>query len=181
MISKVNLSSNGIEKVFIKNGENMEVLTYSRINKNGRLIEFTYSECDRELVESYTWGYRRKDYLGTSITIDKKEYKKFLHRLIMGEPEGMMVDHIDGNPKNNTRENLRICTRSQNGMNCNKRSHNKSGTKGVNWHKASNKWVAQIRINKKVTYLGTFGNIEDAIKVRQDAEEKYYGEFRRKD
>lgn len=54
-------------------------------------------------------------------------------------------------------------------------SNNTSGYKGVCWNKKSNKWYAQIRVNKKRIHLGSFTNIEDAIKARKEAEEKYWG------
>tara|TARA_R110000765_G_scaffold45787_1_gene94617 strand:+ start:52 stop:537 length:486 start_codon:yes stop_codon:yes gene_type:complete len=104
---------------------------------------------------------------------------KLLHRVIMGEPDGMDIDHIDGDRLNNRRSNLRICTRQQNGMNLKISKKNKSGVKGVSWHKDLNKWHAQIQCNKKI-HLGYFDDFYEAVRVRQEAEEKYFGEFNRK-
>lgn len=52
--------------------------------------------------------------------------------------------------------------------------NNKSGVKGVSWNKRFNKWNAQICLKGKVKNLGYFLNLEDAIKARKDAEEKYF-------
>ena len=54
-----------------------------------------------------------------------------MHRLIMGNPEGMCVDHINGDTLDNRKENLRICTMSENSMNRRLRSDSQSGYKGV--------------------------------------------------
>ena len=54
-----------------------------------------------------------------------------MHRLVMGNPEGMCVDHINGDTLDNRKENLRVCTMSQNSMNKRLRSDSQSGYKGV--------------------------------------------------
>ena len=64
-------------------------------------------------------------------------------------------------------------------MNTNKRIDNSSGVKGVNWNKSKERWQAYITIDKKYIYLGTFKNKDDAIKARNEAEEKYQKDFRR--
>jgi hypothetical protein len=53
-------------------------------------------------------------------------------------------------------------------------SNNTSGYTGVTWHKMSKKWLANIWVNKKYVYLGTFENIKDAIYKRKLAEKKYF-------
>ena len=62
-----------------------------------------------------------------------------MHRLVMGNPEGMCVDHINGDTLDNRKENLRICTKSQNSMNKRLRSDSQSGYKGVYEVKKPNK------------------------------------------
>lgn len=68
-------------------------------------------------------------------------------------PDGV-IDHIDGNTTNNNPNNLRDVTHSEN-------SHNNSG-RGYYFHKPSNKWLAQIRLNGKTTSLGYFSTKEEA-------------------
>jgi hypothetical protein len=52
-----------------------------------------------------------------------------------------------------------------------------SGKAGVNWHKKLSKWEVKISDNGKQLSLGVYDNFETAVKVRQDAELKYYGKL----
>jgi len=90
------------------------------------------------------------------------------------------VDHIDRNKLNNNILNLRYATHSENGQNRNKQKNNTSGVVGVRWDKNCNKWRAEIWANKKYLYLGLFVNFDDAVKIRKEAEVKYFGEFQAK-
>ncbi|MBE6952290.1 MAG: hypothetical protein E7452_01910 [Ruminococcaceae bacterium] len=54
---------------------------------------------------------------------------------------------------------------------------NTSGTRGVYWHKKQNKWYVRLRFQGKLMYLGSYDKYEDAVKVRQRAEEEVYGAF----
>lgn len=103
-----------------------------------------------------------------------------LHRYIMNCPIDMVVDHINLKPLDNRKSNLRICTKQQNEMNTSLKSHNTSGVTGVGFHKETNKWRAYIQHNGEFIHLGLFGEKEDAIKSRKDAEIKYFGEYRKK-
>ena len=133
-----------------------------------------------EDYEDYVDGYRFKldsGYVKYSGTKDGL-IRKYLHRIIMGEPEGFVVDHINRNPLDNRRENLRIVSHQENQMNLNMRKTNKSGVPGVCWDKDANKWVAKITYKYKRIHLGRFEKLEDARKARKEAEIKYFGEFR---
>lgn len=54
---------------------------------------------------------------------------------------------------------------------------NKSGVTGVSFNNRDGLWIAYITFKKQRYYLGSFKNKEDAIKVRKEAEEKYFKEF----
>ena len=85
------------------------------------------------------------------------------------------VDHINHVTYDNRRSNLRIVTSSQNKMNTKTRKSN-TGVRGV-YQTKNFKFNVMISVNKKRLYLGTFDNLEDAIAVRKQAEDKYYGEY----
>jgi hypothetical protein len=104
-----------------------------------------------------------------------------LHRLIMDCPNDKEVDHIDHNPSNNRKINLRIVTSQQNKFNQNVKTNNTSGVKGVSWSKERRKWETYIGYNGKKINLGRFVNLKDAIQARKEAEIKYFGEYNLKE
>jgi len=102
-----------------------------------------------------------------------------LHRFIMNAPDGVMVDHEDGNGLNCQQYNMRLATRSQNLQNATKRSNNTSGYKGVNWRKDNTKWQAQIRKDNKQYHIGYFITAEDAARAYDSKAVELFGEFAR--
>lgn len=91
----------------------------------------------------------------------------------------MVVDHKNGNPFDNRRENLCICTNTENTRRAGKQINNTSGKKGVCWdaHPVTPRWKAFIQVNRKYINLGYFSTFEEAVAVRVAAEQKYFGEF----
>ena|SRR6478609_1404564 len=92
-----------------------------------------------------------------------------LHRVIMeAKDPTVLVDHKDRDPFNNTRANLRFCTKSQN--NANRVAYGKSGYKGVTWNKRHNKWHAQMKHHGNQLSFGYFeSKIEAALEYNKHA------------
>lgn len=137
---------------------------------------------DFYLLEQYIWWVTKDDYVNCNqVNLYKKFKTKRLHRIILGLiDENIIVDHKDCNPLNNQKINLRICNRSQNGMNRNKQINNlTSQYKGVSFRIERNKFRAYITLNKKTFNLGHFINEHDAAKAYNEAALKYHGEFAR--
>jgi hypothetical protein len=65
----------------------------------------------------------------------------------------------------------------QNSQNQVKHSDNTSGFKGVSWHKGANKWVARIRVQKKLIHLGCFTTPEQAYAAYCNAANEHYKEY----
>ena len=90
---------------------------------------------------------------------------------------GVWYDHINRNPFDNRKTNLRPCSQSENARNKSIPSHNSSNVIGVSWRKDRQKWRAFIQINNTYKHLGYFISKNDAIKTRLLAEKEYFGEF----
>lgn len=107
-----------------------------------------------------------------------------LHRVIAGRllgrelVKGEMVDHVDNDPLNNRRVNLRVCSNTENVRNCSISKNNTSGYKGV-YKNAQGHWFAQIMVNRKSIWLGIHGTPEEAHDAYCVAAVKYFGEFAR--
>lgn len=86
-------------------------------------------------------------------------------------------DHIDRNPLNNRKYNLRQATPAENSANKSITKRNTSGIIGVCWDKSRDKWISSIKCDGKNINLGRFVNKEDAIRARLEAEQKYFKEF----
>ena len=102
-----------------------------------------------------------------------------IHRYIMNAPNGMEVDHRDGNKLDNRKQNLRICKQADNARNKSKLRNNSSGYIGVSWHKNNKKWGANARLNKKLYCLGYFSSAFEAAKVRDSFVRVHFNGFGR--
>lgn len=95
------------------------------------------------------------------------QYAYGLHREVMGLRYGdkREVDHRNRQPLDNTRENLRICTRAENAQNLNPRGlpGSSSEHRGVSYWKARRKWIAQVVLNHRRHHLGYFDTEAEAV------------------
>ena len=107
--------------------------------------------------------------------VDDKNIR--LHRYIMNYIGNNIVDHINNNPLDNRKCNLRIVTSKQNNMNKTSSQNSSSKYIGVCWDKYKNKWATSITVNNKKKFLGRFKDEKEAAKARDIATIKYYGEY----
>jgi hypothetical protein len=154
-----------------------EILLYDKHRKEVARTKIDLEDIDK--IPSCKWGLKKnkgKCYCGCK---DENNKNMFLHRVIMGvlDDNTVVVDHINHDGLDNRKCNLRICTQSENMANKSILGSNKTGTIGVAWDKSHKKWCAYITVNYKRMHLGYFKEIEEAIKTRKEAEQKYFGEF----
>jgi hypothetical protein len=100
-----------------------------------------------------------------------KPYRMFLHREILGLKhgyKGVVVDHIDGDPLNNVRENLRAVTHAQNCQNRKLPADNKSGYRGVSWKADVGRWRVQVMVDGERTVVGYFDDVHEAGNAAQN-------------
>ena len=148
---------------------------------NGKKFYFDLEDYNK--IRGYRWYVNESDGYVEAIKENNETRHIKLHRLIMDVVDQdwriCQVDHIHGRESryDNRKSNLRIVTVSQNGMNKGLQSNNTSGVRGVNWDKQRQKWRVRIKINGKEIHLGYFTKLDDAIKVRENAERKYFGEY----
>ena len=122
----------------------------------------------------WKWKVRVGKNVYASRTV-KKVKTVYLHRSVIGMiPKGFVVDHINGDPLDCRRENLRVVTPSVNARN---RRPNRTPTAsrfmGV-WKKG-NRFRADIMVEGKKIALGGYATEEDANKARMSAEWLYWG------
>lgn len=87
-------------------------------------------------------------------------------------PEGQ-VDHINGDRSDNRIENLRVVTNTENARNSSLSKNNTSGVTGVWRDTRRNRWCAEIKVDRRKMYLGSFASLEEAAAVRKQAEKDY--------
>ncbi|MBT2232198.1 HNH endonuclease [Nonomuraea sp. NEAU-A123] len=98
-------------------------------------------------------------------------------RLVIDVPEGIQVDHINRNPLDNRRENLRPATRTQNARN--RWGWGQTGYKGVRARgpRGAGPYEAAIYVDKKRIYLGRLKTAEEAARLYDAAAKERFGEF----
>jgi hypothetical protein len=95
--------------------------------------------------------------------------------LLNPEP-GRDVDHISGDPTDNRRANLRICSRSANASNQQK-TRGKSAYRGVTHHKQSGRWHAEIRVRGRRVFIGSFKSERSAALRYNAVARREFGSF----
>jgi len=134
---------------------------------------------DFDLVSNYKWYVLKVKNLIYFRRIVSNNKHVLLHREITNAQKGVNIDHVNGNTLDNRKCNLRVCTTSQNAMNCKNRENNKSGYKGVSWDANHKKWQAKIMLKRKTMWLGYFTDAKDAYKAYCNASKEYHGEYGR--
>ena len=120
----------------------------------------------------------KADHGYVSVHLKGRQYPA--HRLIWamhGNVPAVTIDHINRNRSDNRIENLRAATKNQQLFNVGLRSDNRSGVKGVSWHKYSNAWRGQVYFQGKSYHAGIFKNKDECIDAVKVLRERLHGEF----
>jgi AP2 domain/HNH endonuclease len=139
-------------------------------------MQFLFSEEDRHIASAYSWcysnGYVVARVPGINTTMR-------FHRKILAAPEHLHVDHIDGNPLNNCRENLRLTDRSGNMRNSSAKTTDTktSSYKGVSYCKSTGRWKSQITLDSGNMHVGRFDTEEQAAKAYDNAAKIFHRQY----
>lgn len=137
---------------------------------------------DVPFVEGFNWHAAES---GGKVYARRKEYTSggsctfLMHRVLLGAPSGLLVDHVNGDGLDNRRLNLRLATPAENRQNMIRPVHNTSGLKGASWCGRTKKWQATISVNRKQHHLGRFATPEAAHAAYCDASARFHGAFGR--
>lgn len=134
---------------------------------------------DLEFVMRYTWVHRdankaRNGYARAYMGNKRRELG--MHNYIMPCPEGMVIDHVNGDGLDNRKINLRICTPAQNIRNRVKfKGKTASRFKGV--FRNGKRWGSKIAFEGKVHWLGVFSTEEEAGRAYNSKAIELHGDF----
>ncbi len=177
----------GFRKV---NGVKMNIKNTNNKTKSIKLTQeyvkylFNYDHTNGTLIWKVKKSHRNNigDIAGTKsphargyhiVYIDGVSF--LLHRVIWlyhnGFDSEFLIDHKDRNRTNNKIENLREASYTCNNKNCKLSKLNKTGYRGISYKRNTQKWVANITINYKQIYLGSFKSKDEAIYTRLAVEQ----------
>ena len=160
----------------------MKKLTLNRLG-----LEVLLDEVDYEYLQEFKW-YPKIYATGHVYAYKSAWYFRgfthhfYMHKIITDTIHSgfdFHVDHINGNTLDNRRENLRVCSASQNIMNSRTRSNNKSGVRGVSFSAHHNGWMGQITRKDVGHIIQHFDTFEEAVEWRRAKELELFGKFRR--
>lgn len=132
---------------------------------------------DFESLSNFKWHYSAGYASRTDRTSGKARAVK-MHRAIMGLSFGdvRVIDHINGDPLDNRKDNLRVCTNAENMRNQKLYANTVSGLKGV-YRRRNGTWRAQIQVDGKRKCLGYFKTAEEGHQAYVVAAKELHGEF----
>jgi hypothetical protein len=132
----------------------------------GEIVYTTVDEIDWLWAQSYNWkfvnGYAARNQRRGQ---ERKLTRMWLHREILGLKhggKGKFVDHINGDPLDNRRSNLRVVTHAQNSQNRKSQVGSTSKYCGVSWNRFEGKWRVAIMVNGHRILVGHFRTEEEA-------------------
>lgn len=152
--------------------------------KSVKIAEFIIDKEDINKIKHYHWRLSHGRVVTGNHTNTRPT--KYLTHIILNINDtdyNNKIDHIDGDPLNNRKVNLRVCTQGENTLNKARVSNNTSGFIGVHPDRRKNRksqWCAEIRRNNRQYHLGAYVHIEEAVYARYIAEIHLFGEYRNK-
>jgi hypothetical protein len=136
---------------------------------------------DFERLNQYKWFCTYYGYAARKIPVKLRKGKEthvLMHRELCPVPEEMVVDHINRNPSDNRKANLRPATKQQNCWNAKfKRRPGSSRYTGIYFDKRKGKWLVHMGIDGRSRSFRYYADEVEAAKAYDRVAKKYRGEF----
>lgn len=163
---------------------NLDPIIRTKFDKNQIIVNFNYAEIilfdiknkesartkvdidQIDNVKQYKWHLNSGGYV---VSTSNKRKQISLHRFIMAYEGDETIDHINRDPLDNRKANLRIATRWQNCQN--------KDTKGYFYSEKRKKWITVVRYRGRKVLYKYLNTEQEAIKAVKVAREKHFGEF----
>lgn len=107
-----------------------------------------------------------------------KKIKLYRYLLDVLDDNSIIIDHINRNPLDNRRKNLRKANYVLNSYNSSLSKDNFTKNKGVHWMKKRKRWRGSVRINGKIKYTRVFKKYEDCVRETEKIRESMYQEYK---
>ena len=167
---------------------NIAKIEITRRNKESIWALIDLEDLERVINFPYTWSAKydtelKQNYVETTIYCGFENGKKLgkslkLHKFIMDVNDNRVVDHINHDPRDNRKENLRVILPNENLRNREGRNkNNHSGYRNVSWN--GNGWSVQLQVDGKTKCIKRFkkNELEEAGKYAEQMRQELYGEF----
>lgn len=136
-------------------------------------------DSDYERCVALPWHLEAHGYINHTGRENGKPVHVRLHRFIVGAKRGDVVDHKNRTLLDCRKINLRVTTQRNNSRNRSRPSGRvlTSKFKGVRWHKQNGRWTAQIKVDYRQKYLGSFDDEVLAAEAYDQAARLFFGSF----
>jgi hypothetical protein len=135
-------------------------------------------EADHEMLSQFKWRLAAHGYACCTLKSSGRSRVVTMHRMIMLPDPGQLIDHANGDPLDNRRENLRLADNSTNQANRHALlDHSSSRFKGVTWNRGLQKWQAQIKVDGRSRHLGLHADEREAARAYDAAARRHFGEY----
>jgi hypothetical protein len=153
------------------------------LRNRGEIVAYTLIDEQDAQLARLTW---RLEVSGYAARREKRQNHQnggwrarivLLHRVTLGAPPGVEVDHINRNRLDNRRSNLRFATDGEQARNCSRNKRNTSGYKGVCFESARRRWKAAVAFEGRSYHVGLFDTPQEAAFAYDFAATALHGEF----